>query len=133
MSAPVAAGQLTDLETKYQAANTDYDAKVTRALASADATAAAAAVKAKQEMVRLAEEMVSVTTQTAITNLDTKHRQFLDRLHTCRPSITHCLQATTSSRPCRQSVPAKRKSSKVLFTFSAASLLSPVLLCWSLF
>jgi len=82
MSAPVAAGQLADLETKYQAANKEYDAKVTAALASADATAAAAAVKAKQEMVRLAEEMVSVTTQTAITDLDTKHRQFLDRLHT---------------------------------------------------
>jgi hypothetical protein len=77
MSAPVAAGQLADLETKYQAASKEYDTKVTAALATADATAAAAAVKAKQEMVRLAEEMVSVTTQT----MDSKHREFLDRLH----------------------------------------------------
>ena len=81
MSAPVAAGQLTDLESKYQAASKDYEAKVTAALATADATAAAAAVKAKQEMVRLADEMVSVTTQTATTDMDTKHRKFLDRLH----------------------------------------------------
>lgn len=77
MSAPVAAGQLADLETKYQVVSKEYDAKVTAALASSDPTAAAAAVKSKQEMVRLAEEMVSVTTQT----MDTKHRQFLDRLH----------------------------------------------------
>ena len=48
MSAPVAAGQLTDLESKYQAASKDYEAKVTAALATADATAAAAAVKAKR-------------------------------------------------------------------------------------
>ena len=77
MSAPVAAGQLTDLEAKYQAASKDYDAKVTAALATANAATAAAAVTAKQEMVRLADEMVSVTTQT----MDTKHRKFLDRLH----------------------------------------------------
>jgi uncharacterized protein (DUF3084 family) len=81
MSAPVAAGQLTDLEAKYQAASKDYDAKVTAALATANAAAAAAAVKAKQEMVRLAEQMVSVTTETSAAEMDTKHRKFLDRLH----------------------------------------------------
>lgn len=81
MNAPVAAGQLADLDTKYQAASKEYDAKVTAALATANATTAAAAVKAKQEMVRLAEEMVSVTTQTATTEMDSKHREFLDRLH----------------------------------------------------
>jgi uncharacterized protein (DUF3084 family) len=81
MSAPVAAGQLTDLEAKYQAASKDYDAKVTAALATANAAAAAAAVKAKQEMIRLAEQMVSVTTETSAAEMDTKHRKFLDRLH----------------------------------------------------
>ena len=81
MSAPVAAGQLTDLEAKYQAASKDYDAKVTVALATANAATAAAAVTAKQEMVRLADEMVSVTTQTSAAEMDTKHRKFLDRLH----------------------------------------------------
>jgi hypothetical protein len=72
---------LKDLEVRYQAASREYDAKVTAALATANATAAAAAVKAKQDMVRITEEMVSVTTQTPTPDLDTKHRQFLDRLH----------------------------------------------------
>lgn len=81
MSAPVAAGQLTDLEAKYQAASREYDAKVTAALATANTTAAAAAVRAKQDMVRIAEQMVSVTTETSASEMDTKHRKFLDRLH----------------------------------------------------
>lgn len=131
MSAPVAAGQLTDLEAKYQAASRDYDAKVTAALTTADAGAAAAAVKSKQEMVRLAEEMVSVTTQT----MDTKHRQFLDRLHKLQAEYD-TLSASNDKLKTLQAIRAREEEKFEgplyffggLFVVSCAALLATILI-----
>lgn len=82
MSSPVADGQLADLDAKYQVARKDYDAKVAAALDPSNPATAAAAVAAKQTMVNLVEQMVSVTTQNPTPDLDAKHRQFIDKLHT---------------------------------------------------
>jgi len=108
MSAPVADGQLADLDAKYQLARADYDAKVSAALASADPVAAAAAVKAKQEMVSLTEKMVSVTTQTPTPDLDTKHRQFLDRLHTLQAEY-NTLSASNDQLKTLQAIRAREE------------------------
>lgn len=87
MSTPgqVADGQLADLETQYKTAKTDYDAKVTAALAMSTAVAINAAMPgilaAKQKMIDILDHMVNITTQVPNADLDNKRRQLLDRLH----------------------------------------------------
>jgi hypothetical protein len=87
MSTPgqVADGQMADLEAKYQAAKSDYDTKVSAALALTSATEIAKAMvgvlAAKQAMIDILNQMVSITTQLPNPNLDEKRVRLLDRLH----------------------------------------------------
>jgi uncharacterized protein (DUF3084 family) len=84
-SGQVADGQLADLETQYTAAKTGYDTKVTAALAMTTAVDINAAMPgilaAKQKMIDILDQMVTITTQVPNVNLDNKRRQLLDRLH----------------------------------------------------
>lgn len=87
MSTPgqVADGQMADLEAKYQAAKSDYDTKVSAALTLTSATEIAKAMvgvlAAKQAMIDILNQMVSITTQLPNPNLDEKRVRLLDRLH----------------------------------------------------
>uniref|UniRef100_A0A6C0JGG7 Uncharacterized protein n=1 Tax=viral metagenome TaxID=1070528 RepID=A0A6C0JGG7_9ZZZZ len=87
MSTPgqVADGQLADLEVKYQTAKSDYDTKVAGALAMTTGTdvntALTGVLAAKQKMMDILNQMVAITTQVPNTNLDSKRRELLDRLH----------------------------------------------------
>jgi uncharacterized protein (DUF3084 family) len=84
-SGQVADGQLADLETQYTAAKRDHDSKVTAALSMTTAVAINAAMPgilaAKQKMIDILDQMVTITTQVPNVNLDNKRRQLLDRLH----------------------------------------------------
>ena len=84
-SGQVADGQLADLETQYTAAKRDYDTKVTAALAMTTAVDINAAMPgilaAKQKMIDILNQMVTITTQVPNADLDNKRRQLLDRLH----------------------------------------------------
>jgi uncharacterized protein (DUF3084 family) len=84
-SGQVADGQLADLETQFTAAKRDHDSKVTAALAMTTAVAINAAMPgilaAKQKMIDILDQMVTITTQVPNVNLDNKRRQLLDRLH----------------------------------------------------
>lgn len=81
----VADGQMADLEAKYQVAKSDYDAKVSAALALTTAGDIAKAMvgvlDAKQKMIDILNQMVSITTQLPNPNLDEKRVLLLDRLH----------------------------------------------------
>ena len=87
MSTPgqVADGQMADLEVKYQSAKSDYDTKVSAAIklttAAEIAKAMVGVLAAKQKMMDILNQMVAITTQVPNTNLDSKRRELLDRLH----------------------------------------------------
>ena len=87
MSTPgqVADGHLADLETQYQAARAAYDTKVSAALTlttqSEIKKATAEILVAKQAMISLLSQMVSVTTQDPTPNLEEKRKQLIKRLH----------------------------------------------------
>ena len=79
-------GQLTDLESQYQTAKADYDTKVSAAVALTSAsdinTAMVGVLAAKQKMIDIVNQMVSVTTQaTQSADLEMKRQQLLGRLH----------------------------------------------------
>jgi uncharacterized protein (DUF3084 family) len=84
-SGQVADGQLADLETQFTRAKTEHDNKVTAALAMTTAVDINAAMPgilaAKQKMIDILDQMVTITTQVPNVNLDNKRRQLLDRLH----------------------------------------------------
>jgi uncharacterized protein (DUF3084 family) len=84
-SGQVADGQLADLETQFTRAKAEHDSKVTAALAMTTAVAINAAMPgilaAKQKMIDILDQMVTITTQVPNVNLDNKRRQLLDRLH----------------------------------------------------
>jgi len=87
MSTPgqVADGQMADLEAKYQKAKSDYDTKVSAALELTSAASIAAAMvgvlDAKQKMIDILNQMITITTQLPNPNLDEKRAKLLDRLH----------------------------------------------------
>lgn len=87
MSTPgdVADGQLMDLEAQYQSVKADYDAKVSAALAmtsAADINASMPGIlSAKQTMIGIVNQMVSLTTQLDTPDLDSKRQDLLRRLH----------------------------------------------------
>ena len=86
--ADVADGQLHDLETQFNAAKTDYDAKVKAALkltSRADINSAMVGVlSAKQTLISLVDQMIAVTTAQSTPDMDIKRRQLQERLDELR-------------------------------------------------